>query len=33
MDGRVEDYPAVLHSLYEGSNTGKMLMRLPAAQA
>ncbi len=33
VDGTVEDYPNVLHRLYQGENTGKMLMRLPAAGA
>lgn len=31
VDGEVGDYPNVLHSLYEGANVGKMLLRLPAA--
>ena len=33
VDGAVADYPDVLHHLYEGQNTGKMLMRLPGASS
>jgi NADPH-dependent curcumin reductase len=31
VDGTVDDFPAVMRDLYSGSNTGKMLMRLPGA--
>jgi NADPH-dependent curcumin reductase CurA len=31
VDGDVADYPAIFKQLYEGTNLGKMLVKLPAA--
>jgi len=31
IDGDVADYPAICQQLYEGTNLGKMLVKLPAA--
>jgi len=31
IDGDVADYPAIFQQLYEGTNLGKMLVKLPAA--
>jgi NADPH-dependent curcumin reductase CurA len=32
VDGSVGDFPAVMRQLYAGTNTGKMLLRLPGAR-
>ncbi len=28
VDGKITDYPSVLHRLYQGENVGKMVMRV-----
>lgn len=33
VDGDVEDFPGAFHDLYEGKNMGKMVVRMPSAQA